>query len=305
MTHPRALSKAFFPILFAAVAILTLWAARGASATTGVHWGGDPGATEPTAGHTTNPGHVWVAVGSTHDAGHVSSGGFFHDSCSGSYCYPADGGDWAVDLVDQTSGQFGGGGGVYLYLDWAGYAPGGVTPNLAHPASLYVLPNSIAGSGDCQYQRFEVYVEYTDTSNVYNFDNVGRLTFYHLTSPQYSSSSGYISSPVTRSSGSGSTIGYFNGLLIGEMWPLVTTSSCNGGTHAHIEGKTYHGRGAAYEWWGEGPENYLYQDDGSANAHIHWTRSTWDDTSWGTTVGFIGGRDTLYNMWDNPGYSTH
>jgi hypothetical protein len=67
--------------------------------------------------HSSNPAHIWVGIGS-HVGAPVTSGGTYHDNCSSS-CGSAFGGDWALDLGAS------GGTATYLYLYYAGQAPGG------------------------------------------------------------------------------------------------------------------------------------------------------------------------------------
>jgi hypothetical protein len=157
----------------------------------------------------------------------------------------------------------------------------------------------------CYFTRYEIYVEFYDVSGNYHWDNIGRVTMGHLTSWNQSVGT-YINPNTSRSSGGGSTISYISGVYIGDTY--AGSGGCSSGTHAHVEGVTYHGYGAQYEWHGEGPDMFDYDSSASANWHVHGCKtvslcgaypafSTWDDTTFGTVVGFLGGATSNANMW--------
>ncbi len=280
-----------------------------ASAVTTSHAGGTTGA-DP-SNHSANPSHVWVSVGSPTNPSHVSSGGRYHDNCADlsspadsvlDACYAADQGWWSTDLA--------GTGGAYLYLDYAGYAAGASSaPDTSRQISIYAYPSyrgnwASPSQAACYYTRYEVYVEFYDVGGTYHFNQIGRVTLGHLTSWANPVGS-YIYPNASRPSGGGGTISYFSGLWIADVYN--GSGACSGGAHVHLEGLAYHGYGSQYEWRGEGPDYFDYP-----SRHVHGCQgicgsdapfSSWSDTTRGTVVGFLGGANSVPNMWDNPNYS--
>jgi hypothetical protein len=264
------------------------------------HWGGG-GGSHSSGSHGSNPGHVWVSVGSPKDAGHVSSGGRYHDCVDSNgdgifeSCHAADGGDWANDVT--------GTGGGYLYMNYAGYGSGAsVTPNQSRPIAIYgyvAYQGTWSGQAACVYQRYEIWVEYYDTGGTYHFEKVGYQTIGHAVNWAYSTGS-WIYPNASRSLPEGGTVSYVDGAYIGDTYQ-GSPVSCNGGTHLHLEAYSAHDYGAQYEWHGEGPESFNYS---TAHLHQSWP-SPWDDATWGTVMGFVGGGSYSVSMWDNPNYAGH
>ncbi len=277
---------------------------------------GGAGYSDTDGQHSQNPGHVWTRIGAPVSA-EVSSGARFHDNCarlaahptSAAYpaghtdvCFGANSGQYAIDQAAYA------GNGPYtpimLSIDWAGWASGyTVQPDITGPTIAYYVVAGPAGNYDgsspgCAYKRFDVYVEYTDTSDGYHYEKMGSVYFGHGFNWVHSNGT-TIYSNQSRWLPDGSLQWYLDSVTIGYVYPEhnnLTHPACTSGDHVHTEWISTHNFGSLYELHGHGPDYYYsYHVHGSTGDYSVLT--PYNSPGEGDWIGFLGGNTTTDAMW--------
>lgn len=265
--------------------------------------------------HSNNPSHIYIRVraplSSAPPSTGVSRAGRYHDRCTATVCYPARGGDWALD-ISANGGTI-----AKLYLDYAGWGSG-ADPSPDNNRTITIRARvaengNFSGSDSaCYWQRLEVLADYYGTNGQYYPDRViGYYWFAHLTltSWRYPNVGTIIGWNASRANPYGSgTIRYISGVEIGDVYG--GSGACSSGAHVHVEFYSTHAWGFEYEWHSISRDGYSglagYTD------HIHFDGANYNHsprrdsvTQGSTTLGFLGGGSTLFWMRDNPYYSDH
>jgi len=268
-----------------------------------------------------NPGHHWLRIGKT-NGGTISSGGRYHDGCAWStslgrywWCRGANGGDYALDFAATGS--------TALAVDWAGWAAGASKSpanwsNLSIYAQVSASGNYHLGHAACQWQKYDLWLEWYDSSGGYNFNKLGWLVLAHQYQWQHTGASGWILPNAVRTrddinANPGTTVSYLNYTAEATVYPSadynesweVGEHRCSFGAHTHLETFSFHNWGAMYETHGKGPD-YYYDN------HVECTPPPNDDCSTGpvdpgagypgpyspyTWVALIGGNTRYDAMW--------
>lgn len=272
------------------------------------------GATTPDgSGHSSNPGHVWVAVGAPKGP-QMSSGGRYHDCTPGTpirYCHAANGDDAAVDIDGYSLG------GNYLYLRWAGYGTGSSpTPNVWGPtisiSAVLVAKGNYAGNPSsypqCNWQKYDIRVSYTDLQGGYKTSTIGSVYYAHLWDWAHTTLGTVISANSTELLSTGSYVQFVDAVYIGSVYN--GGGGCSSGPHTHFSFVNAHNVAVPYEWHGYGPDYYF-------DSHVHGGGGThpaqaYDTVTYGVTVAFLGGdrvrspsNPGVQAIWDNPGAGDH
>lgn len=255
--------------------------------------------------HGQNPGHLYVAVGAPH-SGAVTSGGIFHDSCSDSVApldgnldtYFGTGGDYALDIDGAENTD------TYLYLDYGGYGDCDIYPyptpcsaidrdeNMTIKARL----QSADGSGNCQYQWYDVLASYRDVAgNVFTDKVVGRVKLLHQQQWAYTTVGTIIQANASKTiSGGTGTLNYISGLRVASV--AEGSSSCSTGPHVHVEVYSTHMWGGWRERHSSAGPDFFHlpfshvhgcDHDGSLCGQAVATPA--HSLSQGESIGFIGG----------------
>jgi hypothetical protein len=265
------------------------------------------------ATHANNPGHVFISVGSP-NPGRVTSGGQFHDACTGigdgKTCGPGWDGQLSVDVAYNGADSD-----LWLYLDYGGYTTGGATnpPNLSYDFWIGASIIATGGSGSCEWRLIQVRAAWWDQNGVL-WDNrvIGTVRIAHGSS--WAGGIGYsFTSNYQYPTGYGGWVHPISGLYLGQVGPSGAGSCTSTGRHIHTELNSTHGSGVSYEWHsltGDGCCDFMpFNNLGQLSLHTHDGFSSANDSvPYGRVLAFLGGGYAGYSGWwsiDNPWSADH
>jgi hypothetical protein len=277
--------------LFYALAIVTFVRANTTHVTAGT------GGTHSSGSHSINPGHIQATVGLPH-SGSISSGGRYHDSCAGSACYPAFGGDYAQDIAAA------GGTDTKLYPNYngVGLSP---NPNVDLDRNIVIKAKVLdqQGTGACQYQKYAVLATYWGVDGVqYVEKSIAYLWLMHQTGWVYSVNDIIPTNASYGIPGHSGTVSWINGIKVSDVYS--GGGSCSTGSHTHAEAFNRHAWGGQIEWHsGSGPDGFSGLT--CCSDHIHYgsgyNHGAADDSATiGNDLWYVGGGRTEFRMMDNP-----